>query len=383
MPGDDLLLSFYGDDFTGSTDAMESLARHGIKTVLFTDPPTPEQLREHPGLRAFGIAGLTRSLPPEEMERVLRPVFQSLATSGSPIVHYKVCSTFDSSPRVGSIGRVIDLGLEIFNPRILPILAAAPALGRYCVFGNHFARSGGESEPFRLDRHPSMSRHPVTPMDEADLRRHLAKQTNHPIALLDVLRLEMPAETISTELQKLIKESKVILIDALYERHLGAIGALLASFADAKDPQFVIGSSGIEAALCQHWRFPSIQFAPVKYAGPILVVCGSCSPVTAEQIKWAANHGFAEIARDVRQVTEANIAAAIEKAAACLGRQKSGVIHTSGKDTAVPGANSVIASTHSQRIVRDLLERDFHSSNAHRRWRYIESVGASAGNRLR
>src|SRR5438128_2107429 len=36
-----LLLSFYGDDFTGSTDALESLARCGIRTVLFTDPPTP------------------------------------------------------------------------------------------------------------------------------------------------------------------------------------------------------------------------------------------------------------------------------------------------------------------------------------------------------
>ena len=35
-----LLLSFFGDDFTGSTDAMESLARAGIRTMLFTEPPT-------------------------------------------------------------------------------------------------------------------------------------------------------------------------------------------------------------------------------------------------------------------------------------------------------------------------------------------------------
>ena len=32
----DLLLSFYGDDFTGSTDVMEALATNGVKTVLFT-----------------------------------------------------------------------------------------------------------------------------------------------------------------------------------------------------------------------------------------------------------------------------------------------------------------------------------------------------------
>ena len=35
-----LLMAFVGDDFTGSTDAMESLARHGIRTVLFTEFPT-------------------------------------------------------------------------------------------------------------------------------------------------------------------------------------------------------------------------------------------------------------------------------------------------------------------------------------------------------
>src|ERR1700722_11835657 len=126
MPSDDLLLSFYGDDFTGSTDAMESLARRGVRTVLFTDPPTAEQLRQYPGLRAFGIAGLTRSLSPAAMENILRPAFTSLRGNGSPIVHYKVCSTFDSSPTIGSIGRVIDVGLEIFSREFVPILSAAP-----------------------------------------------------------------------------------------------------------------------------------------------------------------------------------------------------------------------------------------------------------------
>src|ERR1700722_11254150 len=111
MPSDNLLLSFYGDDFTGSTDAMESLARRGVRTVLFTDPPTAAQLQEYSGLRAFGIAGLTRSLSPAAMETILRPAFTLLRCSGSPIIHYKVCSTFDSSPNIGSICRVIELGL--------------------------------------------------------------------------------------------------------------------------------------------------------------------------------------------------------------------------------------------------------------------------------
>src|SRR5579862_8228795 len=115
MPGGGLLISFFGDDFTGSTDAMESLARSGLRTILFTDPPTPAQLAAYPGIQAFGVAGLTRSMPPDEMERTLRPAFAALRSSGAPIAHYKVCSTFDSAPHVGSIGRVIDVGMDVFG----------------------------------------------------------------------------------------------------------------------------------------------------------------------------------------------------------------------------------------------------------------------------
>ena len=34
-----LLLTFYGDDFTGSTDAMEALTFAGLRTALFFSPP--------------------------------------------------------------------------------------------------------------------------------------------------------------------------------------------------------------------------------------------------------------------------------------------------------------------------------------------------------
>jgi uncharacterized protein YgbK (DUF1537 family) len=357
MAQNELLLSFYGDDFTGSTDAMESLARRGVRTVLFTDPPTADQLQQYPGLRAFGIAGLTRSLSPEAMEEILRPAFRSLRANGSPIVHYKVCSTFDSSPTVGNIGRVLDVGTEVFGRSIVPVLAAAPALGRYSVFGNLFARCGGESEPFRLDRHPSMSRHPVTPMNEADLCLHLAKQTKQKIGLLDVLKLELPFGEIRRHFEALIEaKAKVALIDALYDRHLEKIGALLASYADPQEPLFVVGSSGIEAAMCEHWRFPATEFGPVKYRGPILAVCGSCSPVTAGQIQWARQNGFAEIAINVRDLSDATINRAATRAVAALKEKTSVVIHTAGDQERIADAAAPIAHALAA-IVRVILER--------------------------
>src|SRR5687768_6760640 len=277
-----LLLSFYGDDFTGSTDAMESLARGGVRTVLFTKPPTPQQLARYEGLRVFGVAGMTRAMPPEEMDRTLRPAFAAMKQLGAPIVHYKVCSTFDSSPTVGSIGRAIDVGVEIFGTRPVPVIVGAPALGRYCVFGNLFVRNASDPEPLRIDRHPSMSRHPTTPMTEADIRLHLAKQTRKSIAVLDVLRQSsVPQPDWLSDL-----DADVVVIDLLDESQYADVGALIAA------SRFVVGSSAVEDALLEGERS---TFPQVQPNGPILAVCGSCSPVSSRQLDWALSNGFVDV----------------------------------------------------------------------------------------
>ena len=48
---DGLLLSYYGDDFTGSTDVMEAFTAAGVPTVLFLRPPTPAWLKRFPDVR--------------------------------------------------------------------------------------------------------------------------------------------------------------------------------------------------------------------------------------------------------------------------------------------------------------------------------------------
>ena len=90
---DGLVLSYYGDDFTGSTDVMESLTFAGVKTVLFMSPPSAEQIAQFEGVKAIGVAGRTRALSPEEMARELVPVFTAFRALDTPIVHYKTCST--------------------------------------------------------------------------------------------------------------------------------------------------------------------------------------------------------------------------------------------------------------------------------------------------
>jgi uncharacterized protein YgbK (DUF1537 family) len=63
-------------------------------------------------------------------------------------------------------------------------------------------------------------------------------------------------------------------------------------------PHFAIGSSGVEYSLGAHWRTEGLapaeraRFPAVSPVKQLLVVSGSASPMTATQIRWAADNGF-------------------------------------------------------------------------------------------
>lgn len=286
---------FYGDDFTGSTDALEFLCLHGARAVLFMEVPDKSMLERFPGLDAFGVAGKTRSLARNEMKEVLEKDFAQLSAFQTSVIHYKVCSTFDSSPAIGSIGLAMDLGATIFKTPLVPVLGGMPLIGRYCVFSNLFVRMGiGTSGAIhRLDRHPSMSKHPVTPSDEADLRLHLGRQTTKRIGAIDIHHMQLPS---SDWMRHLKGDEEAVVLDAMTKEDLLKIGAWLHE-CSSNARLFTIGSSGIEAALGMHWKSNEILKAidhPLRKQkeGAMLVVSGSQSPITHAQIEFARENEY-------------------------------------------------------------------------------------------
>jgi uncharacterized protein YgbK (DUF1537 family) len=356
-PAISLLLAYYGDDFTGSTDAMEQLIRGGVPTVLFVEPPTPEALSGYPHVRAIGVAGQSRTMSPVLMEMELTASFAALAGFDPQFVHYKVCSTFDSSPTVGSVGRAIEIGARLFQNSVTPLVVGAPGLGRYCVFGNLFARSGLDSPPFRLDRHPTMREHPVTPMDESDLRVHLSRQTERPVTLIDVLALERGADAVAERISQ-AADGEIVLFDILTDAHVATVGnALVDVQTQERKPLFVAGSSGIESALTQAWKTRRLlgeqpDGAPLTSAErvePIVVVSGSCSPVTDRQINWALAHGFAETPLDAATLsTSGNLDSALSAIANRVVKE-----HDAGRSVIVHASRGARDLRLSSRLARD------------------------------
>jgi len=372
---DGLLVAWYGDDFTGSAAVMEVLTFAGLPSVLFLDTPTKEALAAFPGMRGIGIAGTARAHGPEWMERELPSIYRCLAGLNAPVMHYKCCSTFDSAPHVGSIGKAIDLAFEIIRPSIVPLLVAAPAIRRYQAFGNLFAAA--PEGIFRLDRHPVMARHPVTPMDEADVCAHLARQTQRQMGLLDFVALQDDASAAIALDQARAAGAEIVALDTVDERTLAAAGRLIWSLRGKA--AFAVGSQGIEYALISHWReaglIPQVdEPGGIAPADRIAVVSGSVSPVTAGQIDWALAHGFAGIAFDASSVVGTPVmraAAEDEAIRAALEASSSGrdpLVHTArgSDDPAVQryraavsraGISDEVANQHVGEALGRILER--------------------------
>ena len=337
MKQKNLLLAFYGDDFTGSTDALEFLTLAGVKTVLFLKMPEQKDLDKFEGIQAIGLAGKSRSMSPSEMETELVPAFKNLNSFKPAHFHYKVCSTFDSAPHVGNIGKAIEIGSEVFNQKTVMISPAAPHLGRYCVFGNLFAKMGtfGNGEVYRIDRHPSMSKHPVTPATEGDLTVHLANQTSKTIGLVNLTVIEKGKQSVLEEVQNNTKD--ILFFDGFNKEHLQVIGIVFHHLAKNKTV-FSVGSSGIEMALGLVWKQEKIisepeAFKPLGEVGPILVLSGSCSPVSAKQIEYALENGFEQIALESKAVNVQYHSEIIKNSVAIVVENfkngKSTIIHTS------------------------------------------------------
>jgi uncharacterized protein YgbK (DUF1537 family) len=299
MTGARPLLTFYGDDFTGSTDLVLQYRRFGMEGIIFLGQPGEDELaRAASEYQVVGIAGVTRALAPAEIAEVVEPAFRMLAALEPDFLQYKVCSTADSSPEVGSFAPAVRAGRRLTGQQVVPILVAQPDLGRYTVFSNHFAVD--RAVVYRLDRQPVMSRHPVTPMTEADLREHVALQLGEPVGSVTVNELRTRDGGTAALAAAATAGVPAVIVDALTDEDLRLAGRAILDRASSS-PVFAVGSgglsTGVAAALGMSRETSTAPLPPA--AGPCLAVSGSCSPSTDDQIQYAVEHGWHGIRLDV------------------------------------------------------------------------------------
>jgi uncharacterized protein YgbK (DUF1537 family) len=354
----DLRLAFYGDDFTGSVDVLLQLSRAGWTSRLFLRLPGQAELQAAAAeVDAVGVAGVARSLPTDRMDSEVRPAFEALRSLGPQIVQYKACSTADSSPTAGSLGRVIEVAQEVFGRTTIPTLFAQPDFGRYTAFGHHFAAEAGQI--YRLDRQPTMSEHPVTPMRESDLAQHLSLQT--PL-LIGNLHLTEYTDRQSVAMKLRQRTEAATVLDAMTDQHIEMVSAAVAANSVSNEPQFVIGSGGfsrgLAAALDRDIATREQAVFALNPDGPVLAVSGSQSRQTLRQIEDARNKGWTVLALSVEDDVPLTDRVVQELSA---GRS---VVVTTG-DAAGPNFDGTLVETLSSRLSA-VIEAALRRSGDHR-----------------
>lgn len=288
---------FCADDFTGACDTLATLVRHGADARLYLQASNILEAGHDRQADVNGLAAPLRALSPEQAVECMREIAPRLVATGASIYHLKVCSTFDSSPQTGNIATVVDVLSSYAGASWTAIIGGQPSLKRYCLFGHLFADMGGEM--FRIDRHPVMRSHPITPMDEADLRRHLHKQGWHDVGLVPYTAYADGAERLFDDIQRrLAKGEKQTLFDVSSADNLRVIGAALNQVAE-RQTLVCVGASSVAEALFAD-RMPTApdwdaEHATVVFDGPVFAFVGSRSPVTAEQIRRASGYSVQSV----------------------------------------------------------------------------------------
>lgn len=287
-----LLAAFYGDDFTGSTENLAQFSRHGLRCRLFFSSAGHEAILDMaPTLDVVGLAGTARGLTLASMTEEVEPALAVLEALAPRLMQFKVCSTFDSSPTVGSIGHVMELARQRWHDCALPVLPATPAFGRFTAFSHLFTRYQGEI--CRLDQNPAMAHHPSTPMTEADLRRHLATQTTIAPAAVTLLDYRTP-DAGWQALQSATEAECFAVLDATDQAELQHAAELILRLAEQR-PTLAVAAQGYADAMGRILArdLPRRQPLPTTYPGVarLLVLSGSCSPQTRGQLAHFESRG--------------------------------------------------------------------------------------------
>ena len=273
------LLGVIADDFTGATDVAGMLVQAGMDTLLAVGvPPDDAPLAAD----AIVVALKSRTARAADAVRESLAALARLRAAGCRQFYFKVCSTFDSTPR-GNIGPVAEALMAALGAEFAIACPAFPENGRSVYRGHLFVGDALLSDT-------GMREHPLTPMTDANLVRWLQAQTPLRIGLLRHDAVAAGAGAVRARIAALRAEGvRIAVADAICNDDLRTLAAATADL-----PLLVAGSGlalGLPAAYAARgWIQPDARAAALSaVGGHAAVLSGSCSSATHGQVHdWLA-----------------------------------------------------------------------------------------------
>ena len=268
-----MILGCIGDDFTGSSDLANTLARGGMRTVLYSGIPKGAA---DEAVEAGIVALKSRSIPAADAVARSLAALDWLREQGCRQYLFKYCSTFDSTAD-GNIGPVAEALADALDADRVVVCPAYPSLNRTVHQGHLFVGD-------RLLSESGMESHPLNPMTDADIRRWLARQCKGSVGHVSTGTVLRGAEVIQDALERCREAGeRLVVTDTVRDADLVAIGTA------AADLPLVTGGSGVALGLPDNFRRAGlIGTSPPRIdalSGPCVVLSGSCSAATRKQVE--------------------------------------------------------------------------------------------------
>lgn len=285
------------DDFTGATDIATAYAARGYRTEVLT----AGDAQADPAADVSVVALKTRTAPVGTAVAESLAAYDRLAAAGHTRFFVKYCSTFDSTDR-GNIGPILDALAERTGAARCVVVPAFPDNGRTTFQGHLFVWSD-------LLEHSSMRHHPLTPMTKSRVADILRPQTRHTVGELHLATVHAGPVAVRSALDA--SADAYVVVDAVDDDDLAVIAAA------TDDDTLRSGGSGLALGIA-----PGTSDADTAFSAPdgrSVVVCGSASARTREQIASAAAAGSPTLRLDVARLATAS--AVVQEAVAWLRAQ--------------------------------------------------------------
>lgn len=277
-----MLLGAIADDLTGATDLALTLARGGMRTVQVVGVPIrPLDLS---AVDAVVLALKSRTIPATEAVAQSVAAAEALLAMGARQFFFKYCSTFDSTPE-GNIGPVADALLDLLR---VPLTIACPAFptNKRTVYQGHLFVGD------QLLSDSPMRDHPLTPMRDANLIRVLSQQTKREVRLVPHAIVMQGSDAVKTAFTQAIADGvSYLIVDAINDADLHSIGRASA------DLRLITGGSGVAIGLPDNFRRSGLlttSAANADFSAPAgrsVILAGSCSAMTRQQVTTALAAG--------------------------------------------------------------------------------------------
>jgi 3-dehydrotetronate 4-kinase len=280
-----MLLGCIADDFTGATDLANTLVREGMRVVQTIGVPSNNEPID---ADAVVIALKSRTAPVNEAVAQSLDAGRWLLAQGARQLYFKVCSTFDSTPR-GNIGPVAEALSSLAASELALVTPAFPENGRTVFKGHLFVGD-------QLLSDSPMRDHPLTPMTDANLVRVLQAQCAHEKVRLIEHKIVARGVAAVRQVMLALRAQGVAfaIADAVSDDDLRTLAEA------ARDSKLMVGGSGLAIGIAAlHGLQPRAEAAALPPAqGARAIVSGSCSAATNAQVAAFQAAGGAAFAVD-------------------------------------------------------------------------------------